>query len=164
VTKRIIAFDPGGTTGWATWTVDEVSIWNEARFTCGQLGPEEHHEQLDLLLGNQQVMDYTIITESFLFRNNLDNAELISREYIGVMKRWYQANQHIGRVQMFQQTASMGKISKTSFVKKENLEKLGLWFPGQGHAMDAYGHLLWYIIHKGNMPEVARALLEKGWK
>jgi hypothetical protein len=57
MTKTIIAFDPGGTTGWATWQQDNVSIWNEPRWSRGQLGPEEHHEELDQLIGLQHTME-----------------------------------------------------------------------------------------------------------
>jgi len=56
------------------------------------------------------------------------------------------------------------KLTKKSFVRKENLERLGLWVKGgastYNHQMDAFGHLLQYMI-KNNIQK--QELLEKGW-
>jgi hypothetical protein len=162
MTKTIIAFDPGGTTGWATWQQDNVSIWNEPRWSRGQLGPEEHHEELDQLLGLQHTMDYTVVTESFEFRNRARSGlVLVPLEYIGVMKRWVQANERHGRVRYVEQTASMGK----GFVTDEVIKKLDLWYPGYKHAMDATRHLLYYVVNSSDLPISYRhELLRKGWK
>lgn len=173
---RIIGLDPGGTTGWATYTAGRLDArhalsistvpiyeyYNEA-WACGQLGPQEHHNELDSLLGLQQVEETIIVCEAFDYRNqSKPGLELISREYIGVMKRFCQER----KVLYYLQTASQGKIRKEkSFVRKENLEKLGLWVSGGAstwnHAMDAYGHILYYMINNHIQRD---ALLRRGWK
>lgn len=156
MTYRIVSLDPGGTTGWATFTSDGVT----AQWLCGQLAGQ-HHDRLDAMLGTFHTEEYHIVCESFEYRN-VSRAGLVldSVEYIGVMKRFCQNR----GVSYTMQTASQGKVGTrpNAFVKKSNLEKLGLWSPGNIHAMDAYGHLLYYMIN--NIGLLKQELLEKGWK
>jgi len=170
---KILSFDPGGSTGWAKY--EDIS--GTSAFTCGTFGPEEHHLDLEeFILDEYKVcaqarIPMYVVCESFEYRNDLDKAELISKEYIGIVKlvRW-----HCYDLRLVFQTAAMGKIRddrpkrKGSFVQKRHLEKLGLWIPGREarHAMDAYGHLVYYVLHSGN-PDVARLrtqMLEAGWR
>lgn len=163
---KILSFDPGGTTGWAKYN-DEVA---EAvpRWTCGQLGPYPHHEELYEFL-HKECPDI-VVCESFEYRNDLPKAELISCEYIGIIKL-YAALERIKLPVVFQ-TAGAGKVRsdlpgrKGSFVQRRHLEKLSLWSPGNKHAMDGYGHLLYYVIHGGNpeLKELRQRILEVGWK
>jgi len=156
MTLRIVALDPGGTTGWATFTLDgSTQEWD-----CGQLeGP--HHNRLDQMLERFRTVEYHIVCESFEYRN-VSRAGLVldSVEYIGVMKRFCQER----NVKYTMQTAAMGKVGNrtTAFVKKSNLQKLGLWSSGNIHAMDAYGHLLYYMINDVGL--FRQELLEKGWR
>jgi hypothetical protein len=59
-------------------------------------------------------------------------------------------------VEMVLQTPAQAK----GFVKDANLKKLGVWFPGQRHAMDAMRHLTFWMVNK----EGRKDLLTKGWK
>lgn len=164
----ILALDPGGTTGWASFQCDQ--IWNPIdevfeyvgrQWTCGQLDlrPEDHHLTLYNLLGHFHVDKYMIVCERFDYRNkSRPGLELISREYIGVTRLFCQDR----RIPLALQEASQGKITDKSFVKKENLQRLALWTPGWGHAMDAYGHLLWYMINHAHV--LRDELLAKGWR
>src|SRR6266496_5385448 len=173
---RILALDPGGVTGWATYTAlkmrdpftNEYEYLNED-WTGGQLGnfdgkkwkPAKHHNELETLLGMQHVHDFTVVCEAFDYRNeSRSGLVLMSREYIGVVERFCQER----NVPLVMQSASVGKITKKGFVRKENLERLGLWVKGGGstwdHMMDSYGHLLQYMI-KNNVKK--NELLEVGW-
>src|SRR5690348_14403081 len=98
---RVLALDPGGTTGWATYTALQMhdpggptDEYYDEKWSRGQLGPDEHHNMLDVLLGTQQTDHFVVVCESFEFRNMdkrfRDNINLMSREYIGVVKRFYQ--------------------------------------------------------------------------
>lgn len=165
---RIIALDPGGTTGWATYTslrmmnpVTQEMEYLDEEFTGGQLGPEKHHDELDMLLGMQHVEQFIIVCESFEYRNRgRAGLVLVSQQYIGVIERFAQERD----VPLIMQPASVGKITKKSFVRKENLERLGLWVKGGAsvwnHMEDSYGHLLQYMI-KNNIRR--EHLLDKGW-
>ena len=167
-TLTIIALDPGGTSGWATYralrmidpNTNEYEYFDE-EWNGGQLGPEPHHKELDFLLGIEHTEDYTIVCESFDYRNaSPAGLNLMSRDYIGVVNRFAQER----NVPVVMQSASMGKVTKKSFVRKENLERLGLWVKGGAskwnHMMDAYGHLLQYLIRNDIRREY---LLQKGW-
>lgn len=145
---RIIALDPGGTTGWATYTCDEMLNTedkierSDVVWTCGQIGPGEHHLALDEFLGNQQVAKYYVVCESFEFRKDKqrDNIVLSSLEYIGVAKRFCQERE----LNIYMQTASMAK----GFVSDEKIKALSLWSPGHKHAMDAYRHLIYFMVNR----------------
>jgi hypothetical protein len=161
INKRIIALDPGGVTGWATYSCHDV-LGEQCNHTfhCGQL-EGDHHNSLDVLLGNQHVPDYTIVCESFQKYRELDSPELVSLEHIGVVKRFAQE----WKVPLVFQSSSQGKIGKRSFVRRSSLVRMGLWSPGNPHAMDAYGHLLYYMINGGGTtPEFRMELLIKGWQ
>jgi len=176
-TFRILSLDPGGVTGWATYTTlrmmppdsNEYEYLDE-EWAGGQLGEwtgkkfkaAPHHEELETLIEMSIVEEFLVVCESFNYRNaSPAGLELISRDYIGIVdllakKRGFE---------VVKQEASFGKVTKKSFVRKENLEKLGLWVKGGAsvwnHQMDAYGHLLQYMIKNGIRKNY---LLEIGWK
>jgi hypothetical protein len=159
--RRIVALDPGGTTGWATVT---IMAHQEPVFNHGMLTSKNHHKKLfDLLLILHEGIDeLTVVCESFEYRNaSRAGLELVSTEYIGVMKLFCQEND----ITYHMQSASQGKIrdKPTAFVKPDNLKRLGLWSPNQIHAMDAYGHLLYYLINYAKTG-FEKELLQKGWK
>lgn len=165
---RIIAFDPGGTTGWATFTAERV-LWPDDEptygsptFESGHLSGNNHHQTLYQALVDSLEETTLVVCESFQFRNvDRMGTELISVEYIGVIRFFCQ---EFG-LMLHMQTASQGKAtSGHAFVKKENLVRLGLWKPGHDNKdeMDAYGHLLYHMIHTSHV--LRNELLQKGWK
>lgn len=163
---KIIALDPGGTTGWATWEdsiLGSSESYGEGRnvkvpygdtditgwFSYGQLGPNEHHLELETLLGlEHSEHDYTVVCESFQYRSGIvaqyrPNLVLDSVEYIGVVKYFVQDRGLAGRLYM--QTASAAK----DFITDDKLKRLNLWIKGQQHARDALRHLcFWLIKHR----------------
>jgi hypothetical protein len=154
--QTVIAFDPGGTTGWAK------AEWDEARtkWSSGQMGPHEHHLELwsmlvELYLAAQvDGIQLHVVTESFEFRQGTvgrTGLDLHSKEYIGVMKLFAELH---GRT-LWEQTASTGK----GFVSDAKLKASGLWIVGQQHARDANRHLLYYMINK-----LGRRDLVKPWR
>lgn len=161
MTERIIALDPGGTTGWAMW--QDTPFGNAAQFdglwsniTCGQLGPEPHHLALYELHEHMCTEHYTIVDESFQFRqmdNDRTGTNLISREYIGISRLF--AAQRPREVQYLQQSPAQAK----GFVSDEKLQIMGLWVPGQRHARDALRHLVFFLVNRRHMHN-----LIKPWK
>lgn len=137
--RRIVALDPGGTTGWATY--DDFN--GADSFSLGQLEGDDHHLQLYDFLGHMQVQNFVVVCESFEFRQNRqrDNINLMSREYIGVTKLF--AQERMGRPVVFQ-TAAMAK----GFVTDEKLKAMGLWWRGKRHGMDAMRHLIYYMVNR----------------
>lgn len=154
---RIISGDPGGTTGLAICTYDPDFLEDQLSFTGMQLGPGKHHFELyKELLGMSNFDDSAIdvVCESFEFRqpkageDGKRKVELISREYIGVFELF---TQYLG-LRLHMQTASTAKAfipDKPNHPEQNvKLKKLGLWVPGDNgkHAMDAYRHLLRYMV------------------
>lgn len=154
----IMALDPGGTTGWATFEPNLDYI------TCGQIGPHEHHEQLyqhlcHAMFGLEETpWRLKIAYESFQFRQfagfDKTKVELWSVEYIGVIKLF---GSRAG-VQTVAHTASEAK----GFVNDEKLKRLG-WYKltaGMPHARDGLRHLLYELVvtHKVREPFISRWL------
>lgn len=138
MSTTFIALDPGGTTGWVRYRPNDPQ---GKQFVCGQMGPLDHHSQLFAHLENSATSHYVVICESFEFRQNRqrDNINLMSREYIGVVKLFGQ-ERHLSVVF---QTAAMAK----GFVSDEKLKVMGLWVPGHKHAMDAMRHLIYHLVN-----------------
>lgn len=157
---RVIAFDPGGTTGWGAYSclvvpgMEQATIYLSQGWTCGHITGPNHHQELENFLGSQRVTMTTIVCERFDDRATGHHVNPIALEYIGVIKKWCDENDVALRMQMPSQAKS--------FVKDVNLKRLGIW---QGkkwkHAMDAYRHLLWYQIH-GDLGR-RNDLLQIGW-
>lgn len=159
-TYRVIALDPGGTTGWATYTATKMSVvdddrmiteWYNPVWNCGQLGPEEHHDRLEALLESERVTDYTVVCESFEFRQGKqrNNLDLSSKEYIGVVKLFKRREnvptvfQTAGQAKTFIPDKAVGGL-----VANQKLKVLGLYHPNHKHAMDAMRHLVTYLVQK----------------
>lgn len=143
----VIALDPGGTTGWASFYDNphetdmkvkrDLPIWDR-----GQIGPYEHHgELLDFLMSEKPD---TICFEEFTYqiRNKSKYAaaavNLISKEYIGIIKYFGQR----ANIELVARHASHAKSTWTD----DKLKALGLWVPGNPHAMDATRHLLAHLV------------------
>lgn len=157
-TYRVIALDPGGRTGWATYTATRMEPiethqkdeYYDEKWASGTLGPEEHHVELYHLLEMQRVQNYTVVTESFEFRQGKqrDNIELISREYIGTAKTYC----GLEGVKFIKQTAGAAKkfIPDKGPDANKKLRVMGLWVPGKEnkHINDAFRHLVYYLVNR----------------
>lgn len=130
---RILALDPGGTTGWAIY--QHGMDWDRGQLT-GQ-----HHDDLWQLIDTYY--PDTLVYERFLYqrREVTKGVSLVldSLEYIGVAKLWIQRNPK-GR-RLVEQTPHQGKHLWTD----DKVKALGLWLPGLPHAMDATRHLLYFL-------------------
>lgn len=130
----VIAFDPGGTTGWARRTgtglfVSGQGDWYSVLHTT--------HETL------QMEATPIIVCEDFIFTNQTlkKTRQTYSTEGIGVLR--YLA-QRYGREFVLQTPAA----AKT-FSTDAKLKRIGWHVPGQNHANDAARHLLLYAASNG---------------
>lgn len=158
VNYRVIAFDPGGTTGWASYSCLYVpgttQKYFSEKYAMGHLGAHEHHQQLEQLLGMQRVSAYTVVCERFDDRpGGTFSVNLKAKEYIGVIEK-YCAEDDVPLIRQMPATAK-------TFVKDVNLKRLDLFYGKKWkHAMDAERHLLWYLV---NGSPKRTDILAKGW-
>jgi hypothetical protein len=128
----VVALDPGGTTG--------VAILDE---------PQIHRDQVDTSSPNAlrdiwDILNMTdpedIVMERFQFRYGGGRSKVVLTpvEVIGVVKL-YCAMKDIA---LYEQTPAQAK----KLITDDKIRKLGLWVPGQPHAMDATRHLLYHLI------------------
>lgn len=133
-----MALDPGKLTGVALYDEHE-DYWHRE-----QLGPQDHYDELYALLC--EARPNVVIYEQFLYQHRL-NVDLVPCEYVGVIKLWHKLENVERKGKLYMQTAAYGK----AFWKNSKITELGLWLPGQQHAMDATRHLLaWYSKHVGD--------------
>lgn len=157
---KIIALDPGGTTGWATY--DDRVPEGVSKFNMGQIGPDEHHQELDVLLGQQSADDYYVVCESFEYRKGLrDNLVLVSCEYIGVTKLFCVRTS----VPLKLQTAAVGKgffwPADRKKGRTDRLLQLGFNPTYETrHQHDALRHLLQYMMDNNIQKERILRLLK----
>lgn len=141
---RIISLDPGGTTGIAIY--DDKAFDSEDLWRRYSLGPKEHHAELWHELLTEGPFN-AVVYENFLYqRRDVDagvSLELISREYIGIIKLAHQ--RHPGETsKLVVQSPSIGKDTPGTFWNDKKLRQLGLWVSSE-HERDATRHLLYYV-------------------
>jgi hypothetical protein len=148
---RVVAFDPGGTTGIVVWEDGQENIEGL------HLGPEPHHKDLYYYCMTEAEKPGTFfVCESFQYRNGLMKAELISNEYIGVLKVVHE----ITDTRLFMQTPAMGK----GWMTNPQLQTVGWLFSPPSvspykHMNDAARHLAYFMMHNTNVPVGLRAEL-----
>jgi len=157
---KIMAIDPGGTTGWATFDLlflDGLPLWiptfSKHFKHHGQIGPDEHHDSLDRHLDSE--MPDLVLLERFEHRNN-DFSQLISVEYIGVTKRWCQKNKR----NLVLQGASEG-IKWSDNKKMKHVDILISPITPNRHANDARRHLLYMLANRAKDPRIRNYVLKQ---
>ena len=130
IPKRILAFDPGGTTGYAVLIDDK-----DDKIDTGILEGEHHHPLLNFL---HDWAPETIVYERFDYRRNKKHAELDSVEYIGVIKMYGQMT----NCPIIEQPQLKGQ---KGFWTDDKLKELELYTPNITHPNDAVRQLLYYI-------------------
>lgn len=128
---RIIALDPGVTTGFATYDQhDPMSskVWQKV---CTH---DEFIQELNDAWPN------IIVCEKFVHTHRT-GTDYTPVEFIGLTK-WFCEKRGI---LLIEQTPAYGK----SFFDNEKLKKLGVYVPAMGHAMDALRHLYQFMMKNG---------------
>jgi hypothetical protein len=132
--SKIVAFDPGGTTGWAMLSQD----WS---LTHGIFTEKDHHLALwKFLLIN---MPDIVVCERFVYQNReaTPTLELISRDYIGVITLWCQLYGKHLEMQTVSDAKSQWPDKKLILLKNQ-----GQNMPKIVHAKDAMRHLMLYLV------------------
>lgn len=140
---RLMAFDPGVTTGVA-WTTPQGT---ETAHIKGELSHKLVWDTLESYVPN------IIICERFNYQRR-DKVVLEPMSIIGAIRTWHEVyTKTIKTSQLVFQTPSQAMNLWTD----AKLQKIGLWETGRPHAMDALRHLLYYITTKeGDMTYVRR--------
>lgn len=141
---KVIALDPGGTTGYAIMTTEAARTDKEnSTWTFGELTGGHHLALWDLLEAERP---HYVIYERFQYqRRELDKGVslvLVSVEYIGIIRLWLSMVERLGRpVYDICQTPAQAKNLWTD----DKLEKVGLYTKGSAHIRDATRHLLYWL-------------------
>jgi len=138
---RIVALDPGVTTGYA------VGVVNDGLMTVTKTGQEVwSHQELWHQLHLAQ--PDAIVCESFEYRNSKQRAGLVlfSCELIGIVHLYCSPSYKSPTAKLYMQSAAKGK----SYYSNQHLQNSGVYVRGIPHGMDALRHLLhWYTFGQG---------------
>jgi hypothetical protein len=134
---RVIALDPGETTGWAYVEDDRVKIgqlpWQDAASWV--------HDYVAAAVNRHKTHEVTLVSEAFVVTQATvkKSRDTSSLELIGVCR--YLATRYLAKPLVLQ-SASDAK----SFVDDDKLKRLGWYVKGEDHARDAARHLALYLV------------------
>jgi hypothetical protein len=135
---KIIALDPGVTTGVAIGNIDDKGLMSVDAF-------QKNYQHIELFSTLQLEFPEHVICESFEYRNtSRSGVNLYPVELIGVVHLFIQGC--ISPVGLYMQNAATGK----GFYSDNKLKEAGVYQRGVPHGMDALRHLLqWYTFGAG---------------
>lgn len=147
---RILGVDPGGATGWIAVGI-ELTETNEPlveiidRGHVGDPDKHEHHSELENIMYSSGPFDL-VVCERFEHRNN-EFAELVSLEYIGVVKAFCQRY----NIPLILQGSSQAK----HWTDNSKLERLGLLMrpvKKWKDTNDSARHIVYFICCSNEVP------------
>lgn len=138
----ILTYDPGKTTGWATFGPDHAFESGETAFM------EFMHRTWSFLNAN---LDVRICGERFIIdqrtvrtARSRDEAQW-SIETHGTL-RWQATLLASTRGHFYDEQQQVGDAK--TFAPDEKLQRIGWWLPGHDHANDAARHMLLYVARR----------------
>jgi hypothetical protein len=136
---KIVAFDPGVTTGYAVGHIVDGTMTVRA----GQ----EVWSHNDLWAQLHLAEPDAIVCESFEYRNRARAGLILySVELIGIIHLFCSPSYRTPSVALYMQSAAKGK----SYYSNTHLQNAGVYERGIPHGMDALRHLLhWYTFGPG---------------
>ncbi len=145
VLLKVIAIDPGGTTGITIAEVETIQV--SVRPYQERLTPADFHNFLVLHIATTS----WVIIEDFEFRKAArQGLDLTPAHLIGV------AMAVVPEAKLRKQRASVGK---SHFKEDSKIKDLKLWIPGKPHAMDSLRHLLqWFQFGHGYQYNVGQRI------
>lgn len=144
----ILAFDPGGTTGWA---LGEFSDTDPLIFHGGGQLIDGVEGFVEFMFDIHEVtQELIIVSESFQLRPSVRNPDVTPLRIEGALT----AILGPGVVQ-YQQPALKATVGDSK------LKEHGFWIPGQRHQMDARIHALAYLKKAKHMPTLQAYWKEK---
>lgn len=139
--RRLIAFDPGKTTGVSLWQYDSdtpLSLVGSGQIEGGVDGFIEYFYPKGMFLPWD-----VIVSESFVLDGRTPNPDVTPLKIEGILE----AHAH--------RTGALVRFQRNNFkahVDNDLLKKFELYKPGQPHAMDSMRHALAYMKTSHHMP------------
>jgi hypothetical protein len=140
--KKLIAFDPGKTTGMSIWNYDSetpLTLVGSGHIPGGVDGFLEYFYPVSKTYPRWDV----IVTESFVLDGRTPNPDTTPLKIEGILES------HAHR------TGTLIRLQRNNFkahVDNDMLKKFELYKPGQPHAMDSIRHALAYMKTSKHMP------------
>lgn len=140
-TIKVIALDPGITTGYASGIIEDGKL--------GVISGQAKWNELQLYLQLKMSVHDIIIYERFEYRSqkayNVDNAELFPRNLIGVINLYIQEREGQGNPLVEWHTQMPAQVlGKKAYWSDEKLKTAKVYKVANPHANDAMRHLLYF--------------------
>jgi hypothetical protein len=152
----LLAFDPGGTTGWARVWVPAAallpggSILASIEFEVGQIvgDDKEQGRKIALMLAGPGFSGPLVI-ESFRLRQFRQDDDLLApvrmiariEQIVEILEYWGPVDKVPAAYPIFKQEPSLAK----STCPDNRMRKWGVWTPGRPHANDAMRHAITFL-------------------
>jgi hypothetical protein len=145
----LLALDPGGTptaaksrsaTGWSLWTYDAVTPLRPV--THGQVPGNQSVFKRWWLDEAQHLGADEVVCESFVLDGRTQFPDTTPLKIEGVLEA------------LTDLPIAFQRNGMKAHLRDEKIESLGLWWPGQGHAMDSMRHAFAYVKVRGHMPSI----------
>ena len=150
---RIIAIDPGVTTGICTARLKADYLFvtpNQVKATLAQM-----YTILNDFIGVGSTQTH-VIYEDFEYRNQARaGLDLTPVKIIGVIQLIQECNR-TGSTIFYRQTAAMGK----AYYSDDKLKELGIYKKGVPHGMDATRHLMHWLEFRAGAQYTPEGLIE----
>ena len=127
----IICYDPGITTGWASY--------DSGVFKVGELASLDLAVIYNHITSQYDWNEFTIGYEDFKHRPQLIHSEMYSLQVIGTIRLWAQLH---GQEEPFKYLPATAQ----AFWTDDKIKSLSLWTKGKKHAMDALRVLLKHLM------------------
>lgn len=156
----VVAYDPGGTTGWAVMCVEPKTLLKNQpatstiikHYASGEITGEEP-EQCDQIAELIDAWaDSAVVGEQFTIRKFLQNREFMAPERINACIRWHLHG--YGRP-LFTQTPEMAKSKwDDGRLKRTKTNGSPWWVVGKDHARDGTRHAGLFIDRARAQPDL----------
>lgn len=142
---RLLALDPGETTGWSVWADGSILDW-------GQLDTKDQYQKTLMAFFEFHQPTHVVCEDYKVYEHKLKQhtwASLHTPQLIGAVKMLAVQN----NLPMHLQMASMAK----GFCTDDKLRRWGIYQPGMRHARDSIRHACYYLLlnkqeHNGYNP------------
>ena len=140
----ILGIDPGGTTG---ISLVEFSPKDEPKLVASIQVPDGLKGFLNWYISSKHDWDF-VVCENFTLRPGVHGVDLTPTYIIGALEAL-----ELNKKKVYYQAPSQKPLCNDDVLKR-----MGLFFPGMGHANDATRHAIIYLRGVRHMPT-----LKKGW-
>lgn len=156
--KRLLALDPGHTTGWSLWEEGKMTTCGQLDWVVDRKGQNEGRVDYHAIIAffNDIQPDCVIYEDYRVYAHKLErhtHSQVLTLRIIGAIETLAT----MGNVPAFKQMAATAK----GFCTDPLLKRWGFWEKAQRHSRDSIRHGAYFLLFS---KEVAQGMLLNKWR